>query len=711
MADGQMPSRLRLYSELIHQTSTRQLAYRARRILRRLFLDRLLRPFATPANSTKALGSFLQHAPGMQEVGQSYLNAETDKARAKLQAALDGATPDRWPFANAFWEKTAQSLCESHTELATTLRQEAERTLDRQFVSEGSKPLELGRMINWDPPEFSHCEKTYALNRLYHLPLLALMARADSDRRYSDEIVDLVTQWITANHVQKGNPWNELTTSLRLNHVLLAWAILRDTDMLDARAHEAVLLILLSHARYLKSHMEFDILNNHLVFEGRTLLMASLLFPEQPEAREWRSTALQVLESELEHEVREDGTHAEQSAGYHMQVLLEYLVSSKLLKEASMDLPDGWHDTLQKMHECLSDMLRPDGRPPLSGDTALHDPQTPYADDVLLVAEHVLESPALRTGGMVSLRSLLVLGPDLPVLTGPLRSTRSNSVIRHEGGFVVMRSRENHPRISLQLDAGPFAMPDSPAHGHADALHLELAVGDTPILVDPGAYTYEAGVWRNHFRGTQAHNTVSADRRDQNIIWGAFRSYKPVDGRILDYDLNGEVQWVRCEVNHSTCQLAHRRLLMLLPDSLLLLVDDITSHGVKQVSSSFQFAPLQLNQITSTHPGWLAGNEKDHVVMNLLCMPGDQIDVVSGQEEPPRGWISEAKGTRKKAPHLCWNRKATGKDRMIALFTPVDNPDHPDLPELTLEGQDILIRFKSCEARVNPARPAGTRSC
>jgi hypothetical protein len=52
----------------------------------------------------------------------------------------------------------------------------------------------------------------------------------------------------------------------------------------------------------------------------------------------------------------------------------------------------------------------------------------------------------------------------------------------------------------------------SSGHAHADALSFELYIRKKPHIIDSGTYIYEpAPVWRDYFRGTSAHNTVTVD--------------------------------------------------------------------------------------------------------------------------------------------------------------------------------------------------------
>jgi hypothetical protein len=89
-----------------------------------------------------------------------------------------------------------------------------------------------------------------------------------------------------------------------------------------------------------------------------------------------------------------------------------------------------------------------------------------------------------------------------------------------DSGFVVVRDGP----LWLAFRCGPPAPAFLPAHAHADALSFQLWWRGRPVVVDPGAFTYEPGSERNWFRSTRAHSTIAVDGRDQFRLWGAFRS-------------------------------------------------------------------------------------------------------------------------------------------------------------------------------------------
>jgi hypothetical protein len=147
-------------------------------------------------------------------------------------------------------------------------------------------------------------------------------------------------------------------------------------------------------------------------------------------------------------------------------------------------------------------------------------------------------------------------------------------------GYAVIRT----PRIWLAFDCGAPSPPFLPAHAHADALSFQLWVDDSPVVVDPGTYTYEPGADRDWFRGTRAHSTVAVDG-DQFELWGAFRSGPLPHVELLEASATELVAAVtgRTGVRHV------RRLR--LEGRELVVEDRLDGKGRRTIESSLQFAP------------------------------------------------------------------------------------------------------------------------
>src|SRR5206468_2763125 len=92
-------------------------------------------------------------------------------------------------------------------------------------------------------------------------------------------------------------------------------------------------------------------------------------------------------------------------------------------------------------------------------------------------------------------------------------------------------------------DGGPHGFRSMAAHGHADALSLELRVDSVDVLADPGTYCYHGEPeWRSYFRSTLAHNTIEVDGASQSVEGGPFLWTSRTDAVVDSVELGRVVQ-------------------------------------------------------------------------------------------------------------------------------------------------------------------------
>jgi uncharacterized heparinase superfamily protein len=254
---------------------------------------------------------------------------------------------------------------------------------------------------------------------------------------------------------------------------------------------------------------------------------------------------VELLERELPVQVLPDGGHYERSPVYHLVVLRDLLEIA-----AAADVP-GLAGAIERMYGFAAGLGRPDGAPALFNDGGL---------DL---------APAL----------------DLP-------SAEEGLSVFADTGYAVLRT----PRVWLAFDCGQPAPPYLPAHAHADALSFQLWVDGSPVVVDPGTFTYEPGAQRDWFRGTRAHSTVAVDG-DQFELWGAFRSGPLPRVELLEASEQGLAAAVtgRSGVRHE------RRVR--LDGNELQITDRLDGQGRRLVESSLPLAPGVEPPVTATGSG------------------------------------------------------------------------------------------------------------
>lgn len=115
--------------------------------------------------------------------------------------------------------------------------------------------------------------------------------------------------------------------------------------------------------------------------------------------------------------------------------------------------------------------------------------------------------------------------PEIEFLLGDIQSINLEYIEYEElslfekGGYSVINNKDTF----LVFDTGPLGFGGLAAHGHADALNIIYNYRNKPVLVEPGTYIYNIeSEWRDYFRRTDVHNTLSVSGDNQSEMQGPF---------------------------------------------------------------------------------------------------------------------------------------------------------------------------------------------
>ena len=225
-----------------------------------------------------------------------------------------------------------------------------------------------------------------------------------------------------------------------------------------------------------------------------------------------------------------------------------------------------------------------------------------------------------------------------------------------DGGYTAIREWRQGDEILWVMDHGPLGYLSIAAHGHADALSLWLHINGRPVLVDAGTYLYHSGgPWRQYFRSTAAHNTLTMMGQDSSTMAGAFNWLHKARCRLLD-QADGVDQWI-AEAEHDGYEarfgLRHRRRLERLGTSGVRLTDSLHGKGLDQhVEIGFQVAAGL--DITHKAEGWLI-SENGKPLLLIVHTGGLHGRVEGACESPICNWHSPAFGERVPAQRLLFS--------------------------------------------------------
>lgn len=505
----------------------------------------------------------------------------------------------------------------------------------------------------------------WELNRFQYLPTLGKAWRLTGDERFATRAIALIRDWIEANPYKIGINWASM---LELSVRSLAWlhtlALVSDAPALAA-ARKSVTASLLMHGQCIHEHLStYFSPYNHLVGEAAALYAIGRVI-STADSQKWADTGSLILEREEGRQWYADGGSVEQASGYHHFTLGFYLQKHLLQRQeraqASSDV------ALERAFDFTARLIRPDGRLPMLGDAdegkALslqqHHPWDfrsylavgaslfRRADWKALAGPH-LPVDALWLVGPEGLQAYDSLTPSLPqAASGLLRAS----------GYAVMRSGWDRDANYLLFDCGELADGvrtddvSSAAHGHADALSIELTAFGTPLLVDPGFYTYNGPLpWHTYFRDTHAHNALTVDGRSQAVFRGRLKwSHGPhvSIGHWFTSPIADSVSASHDAWNRADGDIVHTRGVLYLKPGLWIIRDEVSGSGEHDVARHWHCTvpPVPSGSSSFDLTAGSAG-------LLSVAWAETQANLVlsTGADVPDGGWMATGYELREPAP-------------------------------------------------------------
>lgn len=459
--------------------------------------------------------------------------------------------------------------------------------------------------------------------RLQHVAVLLLYARRNPESDLADACKGLarklVIDWIEKNPFLFGPHYSSvMECGLRMPVFFFVLACLS----LDGKETDKLYTAMYHHAWWIEKRLSlYSSLGNHTVCECIGLVFAGAVFRESGEGKRWLEKGTTLLGQELDHQVLSDGGPVEQSLNYHRFVLdLYWLVIDSLESNGLFDCA-AWKPRLLMGEAFIAAFQDEEGNVPSIGDS----------DDGHAVA---------------------------PLVT-PKRGVPARNVERcitfPDAGYTVIRTQSS---ILFTFDHGPLGMAPLYNHGHADALSITLSLNGVPMLVDPGTYRYN-GIpeWRKYFKGTRAHNTVTVDGHDQAVQETGFIWSHPYTCKLLRNDHDEGI--FTLEAQHDGFHrlkepVTHRRLIHA-TDSRILIRDTFSGKGTHQYELNYHLHP---DCQVSRDGQWLKAAGKKGL-LSLRLIGDGQLQMASGQENPPFGWYSPAYNVKLKSPVLSCHQEGT----------------------------------------------------
>lgn len=504
-------------------------------------------------------------------------------------------------------------------------------------------------------------------NRLQFLQPLAADAALTGNPQAITAIETAIASWYAANPPFRGLCWNSgIELGLRSISLLVVTSLCG--ERLSAGTIEMIRTILHAHQVWMARYpSRFSSANNHLVAEVAGEFVISLAMPELALSAELDAKGRQVLAQEADRQILADGVGAEQSPTYGAFTAEFLLLCCFCARAAGRPLSASIDARLALFSTFIAWLSDAEGKVPGICDDdegrvlTLSRHEAAYATSVsTAIAGYLGEETAGPRPRENDLRDALLQAPatGMPAPSG-LRTFA-------DGGYTVSRERRNDREVHIIVDHAPLGYLAIAAHGHADALSVIATIDGKPLFVDPGTYLYHSGgPWRDWFRSTRAHNTLTLGNADQSTMSGAFNWSHKASAR-LDSVTDGE-GW-RIVASHDGYQkrfgCIHRRTVASDPsgfsihDALIGTTDQL-AEIVFQLAPSSQ-AVVEANQVHIHSEGqWLAALSFSHA---------GEISCKSGGSSGEGGWYSPRFGVKLPAPRIVWKGRLPSE----GLLTKID---------------------------------------
>ncbi|MFT6139473.1 MAG: hypothetical protein ACJAXN_000663 [Psychromonas sp.] len=540
--------------------------------------------------------------------------------------------------------------------------------------------LDLGTPINWhkdhatgqqtsraaimsinyrDIQKNGDCKLVWEPNRHHQFVVLARAYQVTGDLKYAQGVISQMTSWLNSNPYGYGMNWkNPLELGIRIINWVWAIDLILDSGLFFGEFKSRLLHSVYLHCRDVSGKFsQGSSANNHLVGEAAGVYIAASYFSMLKDAPAWRQKSKAVLENEIQAQTFSDGGSKEHGFSYQFFVFQLYLFSSQIAHWQNDDFSPAYQHTLNKLAEFIAIIAQGGENYPMLGDqddgyaldlgNHVHD-----INALCDLASHLYDNKIFRINAQEASEAAFwlfnqrgIAGNIAPsFIPGPLASHKFS-----ESGYYLLQagSLKTNDQVSVLFDCAELGYTSIAAHGHADALSIVMRLNGKDLLADSGTYDYYSFPhWRNHFRKTQAHNTIEVDGLDQSVMTGPFMWEKHAQARCTFWDpsnIGGIVTGTHNGYLRLPSPVTHQRNLNLnTQQKKLQITDQIQSQGDHDIALYFHLSEYCSNiKINGQICSLILGN------FNVIITLPDNLNLeaVLGEchQDPNHaslGWIS-----------------------------------------------------------------------
>lgn len=555
------------------------------------------------------------------------------------------------------------------------------------FAHKGYQPsFNYGQDINWKYWPVQDNELRWQLHRHKWFTPMGKAYRLSGDEKYAKEWVFQYMDWIKKNPLVKINKddyemkgkaaegeaenarfaWRPLEVSHRLQDQTSQFQLFITSPSFTPEFLTEFLLNYHKHAVHILQNYSDQ--GNHLLFEAQRIMYAGVFFPEFKEAAAWRKSGIDILNREIGVQVYEDGGQFELDPHYHLAAIN---IFCKALYLADMngfrnEFPQKYMDTVENMIMFYLNICFPDYTNPCFSDAKLAKKKEMiknYKEWHKLYPENQTIQYFATEGKQGALPAYLS--------KGFLKS-----------GFFVFRNSWGTDAVQMVVKAGPKAF----WHCQPDNGTFELWFNGKNLFPDSGSYVYagdeEVMKWRNWFRQTRVHNTLTLNDETLETTESVTRLWQP----------EGKEQILVTE-NQGYKNLKHRRSVFFVDNTYFVIVDEAVGTAKGMINLHYQMprgkianSREDMTFVTEFEPG---SN------MKLQCFGPEGMSM-----KKEEGWQSTDYRKKLKRMNVSFNARKSDETpvRYITVIYPVKNTQ--DAPKISAAFKNKKFNEQSLEVEV-----------
>lgn len=374
--------------------------------------------------------------------------------------------------------------------------------------------------------ELGDARTNWEKNRHFDWALIAKAYYVSGDGKLLKELDNKVKVWMEENPFLHGISWTSaMEFAIRSINWMYALAFIRKSGKDLPQLRNGILNI----TDYLTKHYSrFSSANNHLLVEATAIGLAGYAFDYE----QWKRLAIKILSEELHNQNYRDGVNKELSLHYQTFGMEAYCLLAHTMKANGDKVPSEWADMLSLQGEYVAHCCWREKTVMEFGD-----------DDEGKIIDlrggdwhnfnYILQLTSMVTGRRFASFNEVEENISWLYAEDCINKIKAQQIYDNTysrcfdiGGNTFMR--DSSDRILIGIDHAELGFGTIAAHGHADALSVQMTVDGKVILADPGTYIYHCNLpMRNEFRKTINHNTVAmvddnGTAVEQSQMLGAF---------------------------------------------------------------------------------------------------------------------------------------------------------------------------------------------